>query len=221
MIKLCAFDLDGTVADTLTSICYFANKSLAKYGFRSIEKEKYRYFVGEGADVLVRRMIDEVGGSNTDFINVKNEYINTYNSNTTYLTEAYKGVEEMLYTLKSLGIICVIISNKPQIQAENVINKIFEKGLIEEVSGGKEGMPLKPDPTAFNEMLRKYNVSKNEALFIGDTKTDMLTAKNSGVKSIGVLWGFRDKEELKFHNASYIVSDPKEIVDIVERLMIK
>lgn len=216
MIKLCVFDLDGTVADTLPSICYFANKALEKYGFPYIETEKYRYFVGDGADLLIHRMINEVGGNNEDFEKVRIEYMTSYNSDSAYLTSAYEGIAKMLKSLKDKGIINVILSNKPQTQAENVINIIFEKGLIEEVNGGKPGIPLKPDPTALFEIMKKYNVSKNEVLFVGDTKTDMETALNAGVKSIGVLWGFRDEEELMAHNASYIVSTPNEIIDIVK-----
>ena len=218
MVKLCVFDLDGTVADTLGSIAYFANEALKKYGFPPYSKDKYRQFVGDGADILIRRMIEGVDGNDEDFKNVKAEYMATYNADCCYLTKPYAGITETLNELKNMGIKNVILSNKPQIQAETVANTIFGGELISEVCGGREGIPLKPDPTVLNELLEKYNVKKEECILLGDSKPDMMLASNAGVKSIGVLWGFRDEKELKENNASYIVSKPNEIIGIIKKL---
>ena len=216
MIKLCVFDLDGTVLNTLTSISYYANKALEKYSFPEIELQKYRYFVGDGAKMLVKRMVDYVGGTEIDFQNVYREYMETYTKNSTYLTVPYEGIEKLLKELKEVGIKSVILTNKPQQQAENVISEALKEGPFENIYGGKEAVPLKPDPTVLLNIIEEYKVNKDEVLFIGDTKTDLETAKNGGVKSIGVLWGFRDEAELREYNATYIVKVPEEIMDIVK-----
>lgn len=216
MIKLCVFDLDGTVANTLDSIAHFANHALKKYGFKEFPTESYRYFVGDGADALIRRITEQSGGSQNDYENIKNEYMTTYNNNCTYLTKCYDGILDMLAALKAMNIKNIILSNKPQIQAENVSKSLFGDELIDGCFGGKEGVPLKPDPTVLNEIIKNYGFEKSECLFIGDTKTDMMTAKNGGIKSVGVLWGFRNEAELKAHNADFIVSAPLQIVELIK-----
>ena len=215
MIKLCVFDLDGTVANTLTTISYFGNEALKKYGFAPFPEDRYKYFVGAGADALIRNMINAHSGNEIDYENVRTEYLKNYNSNSLYLTKPYDGIVEMLSTLKNMGILCVVLSNKPQIQAENVANALFN-GLLNECFGGNEGIPLKPNPTMLNKIIEKYNVKKEECLFIGDTKIDIETAKNADVKSVGVLWGFRNREELTKSGADLVVTHPTEIVDFVK-----
>ena len=159
MIKLCIFDLDGTVADTLKSIAYFANNALKKYGFEPFSEDDYRYFVGDGADLLIRRITEKSGA-----------------------------------------------------------NSLFKDGLIDECFGGREGIPLKPNPKITNEIIEKYGFQKSECLFIGDTKTDIMTAKNCGIKSVGVLWGFRDKAELTAHGADFIAHTPNDILSFIKTL---
>ena len=216
MIKLCVFDLDGTILDTLPSISYFGNEALKKYGFSEVLYSKYRYFVGDGAKMLIKRMIEDVGGNEEDYNNVYNEYMQTYTKNSTYLTKIYDGIDTMLEKIKELGVKSVILTNKPQKQAENVLKETVKEGSFEKIYGGKENVPLKPDPTVLLNIINEYKVKKDEVLFIGDTKTDLETANNGGVKSIGVLWGFRDEEELKKYNATYIVKTPDEITDIIK-----
>ena len=102
MIKLCVFDLDGTILDTLPSISYFGNEALKKYGFSEVLYSKYRYFVGDGAKMLIKRMIEDVGGNEEDYNNVYNEYMQTYTKNSTYLTKIYDGIDTMLEKIKEL-----------------------------------------------------------------------------------------------------------------------
>lgn len=218
MIKLCIFDLDGTVADTLKSIAYFANNALKKYGFEPFSEDDYRYFVGDGADLLIRRITEKSGGNDDDYKKIKAEYMKTYNADCTHLLKTYDGITELLQNLKKLKINRVILSNKPQIQAESVAKSLFKDGLIDECFGGREGIPLKPNPKITNEIIEKYGFQKNECLFIGDTKTDIMTAKNCGIKSVGVLWGFRDKAELSAHGADFIAHTPSDILSFIKTL---
>ena len=216
MYKTSVFDLDGTVADTLGSISYFGNLALEKYGFEPYKKEKYKEFVGDGADMLIRRMVEGREGNEEDYRKVKAEYMKNYNADCCYKAEPYEGITETLKQLKYMGIKSIILSNKPQLQAETVADTLFGNELIYEVYGGKDGVPLKPDPTVLNEILEKYKIKKEECIFIGDSEPDMITSQNAGVKSVGVLWGFRNEEKLKKHNASYIVSKPSEIIEIIK-----
>ncbi len=219
MLKLCVFDMDGTLVDTIKSIAYFANNALNKYSLPSIETERYKLLVGNGATVLVERMIKEVGGTQEQFEKVLPEYNTTYDNDFLYLTEAYEGVCEMLAELKKLGVKTAILSNKPDSTAKKVSEALFKEGLVDVCYGGRDGIALKPDPEGVFEILKELGVEKNEVLYIGDTATDIKTAKNAGLENIGVLWGFRDRAELEGAGADHIISKPAEIIDIAKPLL--
>ena len=104
MIKLCIFDMDGTTVNTINSIAYFANNALSKAGLSPIDTEDYKIIVGNGAKVLVERMIEKVGGDKALFDTVYPEYNTTYDNDFLYLTEPYEGIINMLRELKKQGI---------------------------------------------------------------------------------------------------------------------
>ncbi len=220
MLKLCIFDMDGTLVDTIKSIAYFANNALNKYGLPSIETQRYKLLVGNGASVLVERMIKEVGGTQEQFEKVFPEYNTTYDNDFLYLTEAYEGVCDMLSELKKLGVKTAILSNKPDVTAKKVSEALFKEGLIDVCYGARDGIALKPDPEGVFAILKEFGVEKNECLYIGDTATDIKTAKNAGLTNIGVLWGFRDRAELEDAVADYIIEKPAEILDIAKPLLV-
>lgn len=219
MLKLCIFDMDGTLVDTIKSIAYFANNALNKYGLPSIETEKYKKLVGNGARVLVERMVETVGADMAKVDEVFPEYNTTYDNDFLYLTEAYEGVCDMLADLKKLGVKTAILSNKPDITAKKVSDALFKEGLIDVCYGARDGIALKPDPEGVFEILKEFNVTRDECLYIGDTATDIKTAKNADLTSIGVLWGFRDFDELQGAGADHIIAHPSEIIPIAKELL--
>jgi len=217
MIKACIFDMDGTVSNTINSIAYFANNALNKAGLPSIDTEVYKKIVGNGAKVLVERMLKTVGADESYYEEVAYEYNTKYDNDFLYLTEPYEGIIDMLKGLKEAGIKVAILSNKPHSTALKVSNALFGEDLVDVCYGGREGVALKPDPTGVFEIMNEFGVSKEECLYIGDTATDMKTGKGAELYTIGVLWGFRDYDELKESGADAIVSHPAEIVDIAKR----
>ena len=219
MLKLCIFDMDGTLVDTIKSIAYFANNALNKYGLPSIETEKYKKLVGNGARVLVERMVETVGADKAKVDEVFPEYNTTYDNDFLYLTEAYEGVCDMLADLKKLGVKTAILSNKPDVTAKKVSDALFKEGLIDVCYGARDGIALKPDPEGVFEILKEFNVTRDECLYVGDTATDIKTAKNAELESIGVLWGFRDLAELEGAGADHIIAHPSEIIPIAKGLL--
>lgn len=221
MKKLCIFDLDGTLLDTLPTISYYCNLSLREFGLPEIEQEKYKYLAGNGAKVLIERMLDEVGADREKYFDrVYKFYNREYDKNVSYLTKPFDGVPEMLAGLKTLGINTAVISNKPDFAAVNVV-KLFLGELVDIAHGGREGIPLKPAPDGVFEIMQEAGVSADECIYVGDTGTDMETGKNSGIFSIGVLWGFRKEDELLANGADIIVSDPLEIFDYAKKCNMK
>lgn len=215
MIKACIFDMDGTVADTITTISYFANKALNKAGFPSIDTEKYKVLVGDGAKVLIKRALDTVGAGQDCFDEVLKDYNSTYNADFLYLTKPYDGILDMISKLNEMGIKVAIFSNKPHETAIQVSGALFPEGSIDICYGAREGVKLKPDPEGVYEILEKLGIEPEECLYIGDTGTDMITGKAAALYTIGVLWGFRGREELEENGADVIVKRPAEIIDIV------
>ena len=216
MIKACIFDMDGTVSNTINSIAYFANNALKKAGLKEIETDVYKKLVGNGAKVLVERMLKTVGAPESYYDEVAYEYNTKYDNDFLYLTEPYEGIIDMLKELKKMGLSVAILSNKPHTTALKVSDALFSSELVDICYGGREGIALKPDPAGVFEILNELNIEKEECLYIGDTATDMKTGKGAGLYTIGVLWGFRDREELESGGADKIIAHPYELLDIIK-----
>lgn len=216
MIKLCIFDLDGTVLDTVHTIAYYGNYALKKHGIEPIEDKEYNYFAGNGAVNLIKRAL-RFRNALTDeiFEKVFADYNTAYNADTSYLTAPFDGIKETLDAIKAQGIKMAILSNKPHFATCGVINELFGEGYFDCVYGQRENVPIKPDPTAVLEILRECNAKPEECLYIGDTGTDMKTGKNAKLYTVGVLWGFRGKEELLQGGADMIIEKPCQLLNCI------
>jgi len=218
MYKACVFDLDGTLTDTLSSISYFANRALEKYGLKAIEKEKYKIMVGNGAKILVKRMMAENGNNDEElYLKVLEEYNGTYDNDFTYLTRVYDGIEELLEFLKEENFKIGVVSNKPHSTTVQIVNHFFENGVFDRVYGQRENVPIKPDPTTVFQVLDEFGVAAEECIYAGDTGTDMKTGKNAGAFTVGVTWGFRDAKELKENGADLIINHPRELAEFLKK----
>ncbi len=218
MIKACIFDMDGTVANTINSIAYFANNALNSEGLPSIDIDKYKHLVGNGARTLVERMLKTVGADAKLFDKVFAKYSTDYENDFLYLTEPYEGILDMLKRLKEKGITTAILSNKPHSTAIKVNDALFSSTLIDLCYGARDGINLKPDPAGIFEILKELGLKKEECLYIGDTATDMKTGKSAGLYTVGVLWGFRERDELEKNGSDAIISHPSELIDIINNL---
>ncbi len=218
MIKACIFDLDGTLLDTIGTISYYGNMALESYCVAPYAPDDYKYMVGNGAKILIERMLDGRGKSgDIELFNKVFELYNTeYNKNVEYLTEPYEGICELLKALKEKGIVTAVLSNKPDYAAGEAV-KTFLNGYFDVVHGQREGIKIKPSPEGVFEILSELNLKADEILYIGDTATDMQTGKSAGAYTIGVLWGFRDRAELEGAHADIIIEKPCEIIDILNR----
>ncbi len=218
-IQACIFDLDGTLTDTLEAISYFGNLALQEFGFQPVEKERYRYLVGDGRDELIHRMLEEQGqGADTEenFIKVGGRYDQAYQNDFTYRTDAYEGIKQVLKALRQQGVQTAVLSNKPHNVVCAIIDKVFEDGTFDAVYGKQDGMAAKPEPDSANRLARELGVQNSRCAFIGDTNVDIRTGKNAGMMTIGVLWGFRDRKELEDAGADAVVTHPKQILNAIK-----
>lgn len=214
MIKLCIFDLDGTTLDTVKTIAYYVNTTLENNGIEPIEVEQFKYLAGRGMADLIRRSLEYRGCYEEKlYQKVLREYDAAYNANVSYKTTIFEGLKETLDAIKSLGIRIAIVSNKPDFATRTVVNELYGEGYFDFVTGQKPGGILKPDPAVVLSVMEQFGATREECLYIGDTSTDMQTGKNAGMFTIGVLWGFRGREELLENGADLLIAKPHELYD--------
>ena len=213
MKKLVVFDLDGTLADSLVSLQYCTNYAIASCGFKPIPLEPYKYFAGDGAEMLLRRALAYSG--DIDAVNLEKVFA-VYNvffeENCMYEVKPYEGMAACLDTLKKNGIKIAVFSNKPHARTVDVVETLFGKDYFDEIVGQGDLVPKKPCPDGVHLLAKKFGLSLEDIVYVGDTDTDMQTGKAAGVFTIGALWGFRDKEELEKNHADVVIDTPMDIL---------
>lgn len=215
-MKACIFDLDGTLTNTLESMTYSVNLTLEEMGLSKITKDQCRLFVGNGARVLMEKSLKAAGDTDASRIEEGMEiYGRIFDRNCTYHVTPYEGIPEMLKALKDKGIQLAVLSNKPDRQTVKVVKAIFGEELFDYAQGQKEGIRRKPEPDGVWYLMEQMHVSKEECLYIGDSEVDAATGRNAGLKTIGVLWGFRDRKTLETAGADDLIDRPDELLKFV------
>ncbi len=211
-IKAVIFDLDGTLLNTITDLALSVNHTLQEFGFATHDIESYKYKVGNGMRKLIERALPEKYIDKTDVVLEK--FMTYYDEHKSDHTHAYEGITGLLRELKGQGIKLAVLTNKAHTPATELVLQNFGE-VFDKVVGQKDGVPRKPDATSTLQIVDDLGVSAHECLFVGDSAVDMHTAKNANITSVGVLWGFRTKEELESAGAAHIVSTPQEILDLL------
>lgn len=216
--RACIFDLDGTLCDSVESITWSANHMLADFGMRQASTKDLEIFAGDGVDVLVRRLL-RFGGDEeaVHFDEAKKRYMEYFREGCMYHVKAYPGIPEVLEKLKAQGAKLAVLSNKPHENTKSVIEQVFGSGMFDLVQGQSGLFPRKPAPDGALYLADKFGVPAGECLYAGDTGTDMKTGKAAGMYTVGVLWGFRGREELLRDGADCIISEAGELADIYGR----
>jgi phosphoglycolate phosphatase len=213
--KLIIFDLDGTLLDTVADLACSVNHALALYGFPTHEVEAYKHFVGNGVNKLLERALPESAKTPENIARIKDEFRAYYDVHNTERTKPYEGIRELLHALQNKGIMIAVASNKYHSATESLIARLFPEINFAAVFGQREGMPPKPDPTIVFDILNITGVGADETLYVGDSGVDMMTANNSGCRSVGVVWGFRPREELINAGACHIAETPNQILSFM------
>ncbi|MBF1569877.1 MAG: HAD family hydrolase [Prevotella sp.] len=208
--KTYIFDLDGTLLSTLNDLASSTNYALRWAGMPERTIEEVRMFVGNGVKLLMERAIPE-GVDNPKFEETYAKFREHYMEHNLDTTRPYDGVPELLHELKRRGKHLAIVSNKFYAATQDLAKHFFPD-TIEVAIGERENIRKKPAPDTVLEALRQLNVSKEDAVYIGDSDVDIMTAKNCDLPCISVLWGFRDKDFLIEHGGSLFVEKPIEIL---------
>ncbi len=219
MIKAVLFDLDGTLVNTLDDIADSVNFILEKYGYPVHKAEKYKYFAGCGNETMIRRALPEKFREDREYVlKIREEFFEHYGAHCTDKSHVYDGIYELIDRLKNMGIMLAVVTNKSQKMADLILPVYFKKGTFSSVIGQRDGVPAKPEPHMPFLAMTDMEVNPDECLFVGDSYNDIEAGINSGNTPVGVLWGFRERQELQNAGARYIVENPGEIADIIEEI---
>ncbi|MEX2673491.1 MAG: HAD-IA family hydrolase [Phycisphaeraceae bacterium] len=207
------FDLDGTLIDSLADIASAANASLRDLAQPTHHTPDYRMMVGDGADVLMRRALpaDQQHLADEGLALFKQHYAQHVADE----TALYEGMDDTLDALTERGFPMAIVTNKPQAAADQIAAKLLTRWTWVCTTGHCEGVPKKPDPTSALAAAEAAGVAPGRCLFVGDSKTDMLTATAAGMVAVGVTWGFRDRAELVAHDAAHVIDHPQELLTLL------
>ena len=212
-ITTVVFDMDGTVLNTLEDLAGSMNYSLKAVGLPERTVDEFRRFVGNGAREALRKALPE--GVPTDILDemfpIFKEH---YDEHCLDKTGPYEGILDLMKELKKRGYRMAIVSNKID-SAVKELNKRFFVDLIDVAIGEQPGVNRKPAPDMVETALKELGSTKEESVYVGDSEVDYLTAKNSGLPCISVLWGFRDKEYLIEQGAYCFADAPADIVDMI------
>jgi len=211
MKKAVIFDLDGTLLNTLDDLADSTNYALSRFGYPTRTIEEVRQFVGNGVAKLIERAIPE-GKNNPNFEKCLAIFKENYAQNMYNKTAPYNGIIEMLSNLKSKGIKIAVVSNKFDLAVKELCKKYFE-GFIDFAAGENEaqGIKKKPAPDTVISVLNEFNFASEDAVYVGDSDVDIMTAKNSKMSCISVTWGFRDEKFLLENGATILINAPSEI----------
>lgn len=200
------FDLDGTLLNTIDDLADAANWVCERHGWPTHTVEEYKQLVGNGMAVLAQRFVPADWRTPVRIAQVLGEFMPYYDAHKEDKTAPYPGLPELLSELKGAGVKVAVLSNKAHSLVPDILEHYFP-GVFSYAQGAMEGQPTKPDPTLLHKLMGEMGATKDNTLFVGDSNVDVRTAKNGGLTCCGVLWGFRDREELVREGADFLAED--------------
>ncbi len=212
--KAVIFDMDGTLLYTLGDIALSVNKVLSELDMPTHPEKSYMKFVGYGLKETLKRAcptdcpeeIFEKG-----YLRV----IEEYSKNPVISTKPYEGIPCLLDSLVNMGVKISILSNKEDKLVKYIAESLLSSWPFTAIQGVLPDVPKKPDPYFALQILEDINVDPSEAIFVGDSGVDMMTASNAGMTAVGVTWGYRDIIELTEAGAEIVIDKPEDLVKII------
>lgn len=219
-IKLIAFDLDGTLLDSVPDLALAADQAVRALGYPGVSEEKVRDYVGNGADVLVGRALSQsmtIDPELSDELLVKARELfdDFYDKSGHQLSHLYPAVKATLAELKQAGFTLALVTNKPSKFVPEILEQHGLDTFFVDVLGGDAFPEKKPNPVALNWLMEKHNCQPQEMLMVGDSKNDILAAKNAGCYSFGLTYGYNHGEPISASNPDFVADIIADLVDVV------
>ena len=210
------FDLDGTLLNTIADLGNAANHTLAELGLPQHNLDEYTLMVGNGMRKLIERALPADKATDDAFIDsTLASFLSYYAEHIDLYTRPYPGIPELINALSTDGYRLAVASNKIQAGAEKLISEFFPGIPFVAVMGNSPQYPLKPDAALVEYIMQKAGTDRAHTIMVGDSGTDIQTARNAGIPVIAVSWGFRPRHELTA--ADYIADSAEQIQQILEK----
>jgi phosphoglycolate phosphatase len=209
------FDLDGTLADTLDDIAGSMNRVLLTHGYPVHQVDDYKLLVGRGLENLVAQSLPLHARQADTVRQCHQEMIRDYAQNCLVKTHLYEGIQNMLDSLIKKKVKLAVFSNKDEPITIQIVNQLLGDVQFLKIMGALPDFPKKPDPAGAIVISKLMNSSPEELIYMGDSDVDMITANRAGMFAVGVLWGFRSKEELLSNGAKALLNHPLELLNII------
>ena len=207
------FDLDGTLLNTIDDLANAGNHVCRLHGWPTHSVDEFKRMVGNGIPKLVERFAPEGTGAPV-LEQALGEFMAWYGVHKADQTAPYPGMLQAVRRLKEAGVSIAVLSNKADEMAGPVVEGYYPQ-IFPLVQGALTGIPTKPDPTLLHRLMERMGASQENTLFVGDSNVDIQTAKNGGLTSCGVLWGFRSRQELEQEGADYLASTPEDLLTLI------
>ena len=207
------FDLDGTLLNTLDDLGDSLNDVLIQQGYAPRTIEDVKRFVGNGVRNLVRRSVPEEC-TEDEVTRIMECFKENYNHNMQNKTRPYNGIMELLLDLNRYNYKIAIVSNKFD-SAVKELAKTYFGNLIPVAIGETTEIKRKPAPDSIYEAVKELGSDLSRTILVGDSETDVQTAKNAGIPCIGVTWGFRCRDVLREEGADFLIDTPKELLTLI------
>lgn len=208
--KLVIFDLDGTILNTIEDLADSTNFALRTHNMPERTLEEVRSFVGNGIRKLMERAVPQ-NTPEEKIDQVHQTFTEHYKVHCADKTGPYDGIMEVIKSLREQGIYTAVVSNKADYAVQSLCQDFFP-GLFDYTVGEREGIRRKPYPDSVLAVLEKFNLSKEDAVYIGDSEVDYQTSVNAKMDVIMVGWGFREEAYLKECGAKFVIHTPEEIL---------
>ena len=213
MVKLCVFDLDGTLVNTLQDLTDSLNYALTECDLPTLTQERVAAIVGHSVHYMCENAVppehlDKAG-------QVLSIYTARYREHSLDRSHPYDGMIDALNVIKQAGVTLAIVSNKPHADTVKVVSQLYPSGMFSLVLGRTEKFTVKPAPDSLNFVMDFLGVTPAESVYVGDSDVDVLFAHNAGMRCVSVDWGFRSVEEILAAGATCITSDPAKLPELV------
>ena len=214
--RLAIFDLDGTLLDTIGGLTSSLNAARRMNNLAPQTEEQVKTFINNGVEKFIERSLTADPGEYSEELKQKllKDNVAYYDSHYLENTHPYNGITESLMRLKSDGVLLACISNKNDEPARKLTDHFFPD-IFDYVSGAQEGVERKPSYQPVERCLFSLGVENSEAVYIGDTDTDIQTAKNSRMRCISCTWGYKTREFLAGNGAEIICTDPLDLTRLM------
>lgn len=217
--KMIAFDLDGTLVNSLPDLALSLNSAFAEFGLPQAPEELVLTWIGNGADVLLTRALewsgkkDEFQGEN--LLPLKQRFGHYYGENVCNKSQLYPNVQATLEKLKEQGYLLAVVTNKPTKHVLPVLKAFGIEHFFVESLGGQSLPAIKPHPAPLYYLCGKFGLYPKEILFVGDSKNDILAAQAAGCPNVGLTYGYNYNLPIEDSQPDYVFNDFVQLLEIV------